>query len=102
MATTITKTIDWSQGGSSIKIKLLQLSKPKLIKLCKQSKVSHQGNKKDIIGRLLKANKTNTTKHTKSKNKKKKKKKEKRKIKLESRKNNKTNITKRTKSKNKK
>eukprot|EP01084_Bolivina_argentea_P131706 232439_1 len=94
MATTLTKTIDWSESDSSIKIKLLQLSKPKLIKLCKQRKVSHQGNKKDIIDRLLKANKTNTTKHTKSKNKKKKKKKEKRKIKLESRKNNKMNITK--------
>ena len=39
-----------------MKKQLLKLSKPKLIKICKQKKVSSAGNKNDIINRLIQKN----------------------------------------------
>eukprot|EP01084_Bolivina_argentea_P157760 274900_1 len=52
-------TVDWSVDPTALRKILLKLSKPKLIKLCKQKKITinRSDNKKDIIDRLLKASK---------------------------------------------
>eukprot|EP01084_Bolivina_argentea_P166775 289513_1 len=48
--------LDWSLDNSTLRKKLFALSQPKLIKACKFKKVSHSGNKKEIIQRLIEAN----------------------------------------------
>eukprot|EP01084_Bolivina_argentea_P095311 171379_1 len=45
--------VDWSLETTSLKKQLLLLSKSKLIKICKSKKVSYNGNKNDMINRLL-------------------------------------------------
>lgn len=68
--------IDWQMADASLKIQLLKLSKPQLLKLCKTQKASTSGNKKDLINALIKKNnnqnKTLNSKLNKSKKKKKK------------------------------
>eukprot|EP01084_Bolivina_argentea_P253472 425760_1 len=56
--------VDWSLQPTALRKVLLKLSKPKLIKLCKQKKISinHAENKKDIIDRLLNASKSSQKK----------------------------------------
>ena len=67
--------IDWNLDENKLKKQLLSLSFPKLIKFCKQNKISYQGNKKDIIDRLINANNSSNNKIKKRKKSKKKKKK---------------------------
>eukprot|EP01084_Bolivina_argentea_P246720 412853_1 len=63
-------TIDWSLDTPTLRKKLLQLSKAKLIKECKLKNVSHIGNKKDIIERLLDKNRLPLKHHRKKSNRK--------------------------------
>ena len=48
--------IDWSLETRKLRRKLLQLARPKLVKMCKYKKVLSTGAKKDIVDRLINAN----------------------------------------------
>eukprot|EP01084_Bolivina_argentea_P214841 364689_1 len=46
--------VDWSLDNRTLRKQLLKLSKTKLVKLCKSKGISFDGNKNDIISRLVK------------------------------------------------
>ena len=59
----------WKLDSEALRKKLLNMSKPKLIKLCKYKKVSTNGNKAEMIERIIRKHNKSKTKKSKKSNK---------------------------------